>query len=169
MQTCEITGFRMINLLVSDDSRRSDSAACSPYDFATITSYLFQMIWCWRQPRIQLIRRETKLSTAASDRKGGAFPIMLQQFRRAISVAIVRGNAELRRGRLHYVRPTKEEAYQQQNYTIATTNGQDLERTDGSRAMMTTCTAPLNNSRWLDHCKYFVLLLLLYWIPPQKA
>ena len=46
-----------------------------------------------------------------TDRKGGAFPIMLQQFRRAIGVAIVRGNAELRRGRLHYVRPTKEEAY----------------------------------------------------------
>ena len=37
---------------------------------------------------------------------------MLQQFRRAIGVAIVRGNAELRRGRLAlYVRPTKEEAY----------------------------------------------------------
>ena len=46
-----------------------------------------------------------------TDRKGGAFPIMLQQFRRAIGVAIVRGNAQLRRGRLHYVRPTKEEAY----------------------------------------------------------
>ena len=28
-----------------------------------------------------------------TDRKGGAFPIMLQQFRRAIGVAIVRGNA----------------------------------------------------------------------------
>lgn len=46
-----------------------------------------------------------------TDRKGGAFPIMLQQFKRAIGVAIVRGNAQLRRGRLHYVRPTKEEAY----------------------------------------------------------
>ena len=50
-----------------------------------------------------------------TDRKGGAFPIMLQQFRRAIGVAIVRGNAELRRGRLHYVRPTKEEAYHAAN------------------------------------------------------
>ena len=45
-----------------------------------------------------------------TDRKGGAFPIMLQQFRRAIGVAIVRGNANHKLGRLHYVRGTAEEA-----------------------------------------------------------
>ena len=50
-----------------------------------------------------------------TDRKGGAFPIMLQQFRRAMGVAIVRGNAQLRRGRLHYVRPSKEEAFHAAN------------------------------------------------------
>ena len=43
-------------------------------------------------------------------RKGGAFPIMLQQFRRAIGVAIVRGNANHKLGRPHYVRGTAEEA-----------------------------------------------------------
>jgi len=45
-----------------------------------------------------------------NDRKGGAFPIMLHQFRRAIGVAIVRGNAQHKLGRLHYVRATPEEA-----------------------------------------------------------
>ena len=37
-----------------------------------------------------------------TDRKGGAFPIMLQQFRRAIGVAIVRGNARHKLGRCHH-------------------------------------------------------------------
>ncbi len=41
-----------------------------------------------------------------TDRKGGAYPIMLQQFRRAIGVAIARGNANHKLGRLHYVRAT---------------------------------------------------------------
>ena len=39
-----------------------------------------------------------------TDRKGGASPIMLQQFKRAIGVAIVSGNARHKLGRLHYVR-----------------------------------------------------------------
>ena len=43
------------------------------------------------------------------DRKGGTFPIMLKQFRRAIGVAIVRGNVDLKLGCLHYVRATSEE------------------------------------------------------------
>ena len=43
-------------------------------------------------------------------RKGGAFPIMLKQFRRSIGVAIVRGNANLKLVRLHYVRSTAEES-----------------------------------------------------------
>ena len=38
-----------------------------------------------------------------TDRKGGAFPIMLQQFRRATGVAIVRGNVNHKLGRLHHV------------------------------------------------------------------
>jgi hypothetical protein len=45
-----------------------------------------------------------------SDRKGGAYQIMLQQFRGAIGVAIVRGNAEHKLGCLHYVRESMEEA-----------------------------------------------------------
>ena len=45
-----------------------------------------------------------------TDRKGGAYPIMLQQFRRAIGVAIVRGNAKLKLSRMHYVRETAQEA-----------------------------------------------------------
>ena len=45
-----------------------------------------------------------------TDRKGGAFPIMLQQFRNAIGVAIVRGNADHKLGRLHCVQGTAEEA-----------------------------------------------------------
>ena len=45
-----------------------------------------------------------------TDRKGGAFPIMLQQFRRVIGVATVRGNVNHKLGRLHYTRGTTEEA-----------------------------------------------------------
>ena len=45
-----------------------------------------------------------------TDRKGGAFSIMLQQFKRAISVTIVRGNAKHKLGRLHYVCATAAEA-----------------------------------------------------------
>ena len=45
-----------------------------------------------------------------TDRKGGAFPIMLQQFKRAIGVVIVRGNAKHKLGRLHYVGDTVAEA-----------------------------------------------------------
>ena len=45
-----------------------------------------------------------------SDRKGGAFAIMHQQFKRAVGVAVVRGNAKHKLGRLHYVRATPEEA-----------------------------------------------------------
>ena len=45
-----------------------------------------------------------------TDRKGGAYPIMLQQFKRAIGVAIVRGNAKHKLARLHYVRATAAEA-----------------------------------------------------------
>ena len=48
--------------------------------------------------------------SSVNDRKGGAFPIMLHQFRRAVGVAIVRGNAQHKLGRLHYVRATPEEA-----------------------------------------------------------
>lgn len=44
------------------------------------------------------------------DRKGGAFPIMLQQFRRAVGISAVRGNAQLKLTRLHYVRGTAAEA-----------------------------------------------------------
>ena len=49
-------------------------------------------------------------SLVNTDRKGGAFPIMLQQFRRVIGVAIVRGNVHHKLGRLHYVQGTTEEA-----------------------------------------------------------
>ena len=45
-----------------------------------------------------------------TDRKGGAFPIMFQQFRKAIGVAIVRGDTHFKLGRMHYVRGTSEEA-----------------------------------------------------------
>ena len=45
-----------------------------------------------------------------TDRKGGAFPIMLKKFRRANGVSIVRGNTNLKLARLHYVRSTVEEA-----------------------------------------------------------
>ncbi|EJK58418.1 hypothetical protein THAOC_21458 [Thalassiosira oceanica] len=39
-----------------------------------------------------------------NDLKGGAFPIILQQFRQAVGVAIVRGNAQHKLSRLHSVR-----------------------------------------------------------------
>ena len=45
-----------------------------------------------------------------TEKKGGAFPMLLQQFRRAVAVGIVRGNALLKMSRLHYVRNTAEVA-----------------------------------------------------------
>jgi hypothetical protein len=45
-----------------------------------------------------------------TDRKGGSFPIMLNQFRRAVSVASWRGNAQHKLARLHFVRSTEAEA-----------------------------------------------------------
>ena len=44
------------------------------------------------------------------DRKGGAYVIMLQQFRRALGVTVVRGMAKHKLSHLHYVRGTAEEA-----------------------------------------------------------
>ena len=44
------------------------------------------------------------------NRKGGAFPIMLQQFRRAITVTITRDNTCHKIGRLHHDRATPEQA-----------------------------------------------------------
>ena len=52
----------------------------------------------------------TILPLVNTDRKGGAFPIMLQKYRRAIGVAIVRGNANHKLGGLHFMRGTKDEA-----------------------------------------------------------
>ena len=40
---------------------------------------------------------------ANTDRKAGVIPVMLQQFRRTIGMAIVRGSENHRLGRLHYV------------------------------------------------------------------
>ena len=45
-----------------------------------------------------------------ADKKGGALPIMLRQFKRAVGMAIVRGNANHKLGRMHYVRGSAEEA-----------------------------------------------------------
>ena len=44
------------------------------------------------------------------DKKGGAFAIMLSQFRRALGVTIVRDMANHKLSRLHYVRATAEDA-----------------------------------------------------------
>jgi hypothetical protein len=46
----------------------------------------------------------------STNREGGVFPIIPQQFRRAIGVAMVRRNANHKLGRLHYVRGAAEEA-----------------------------------------------------------
>ena len=46
------------------------------------------------------------------DRRGGARTMLRQQLRRALGVAIVRGNAKLKLLRLHYVRRTALEAAQ---------------------------------------------------------
>ena len=67
---------------------------------------------------LKVLAREVASGTAGlsisplanNDRKGGAYPIMLQQFRRAIGVAIACGNARHKLGRLHYVRSTADEA-----------------------------------------------------------
>ena len=45
-----------------------------------------------------------------TDKKGGAFPILLKQFRRVISSTVVRGMAEHKLRRIHYLRPSREAA-----------------------------------------------------------
>ena len=45
-----------------------------------------------------------------TNRKGGAFPIILQQFRRAVRVTIGRGNINHNLGKVHYMRGTAETA-----------------------------------------------------------
>ena len=57
------------------------------------------------------------------DRKGGAYVIMLQQFKEAIGVAIAQVNTEHKMMRLHYVRETTEEATKRlATATTATSN-----------------------------------------------
>jgi predicted secreted Zn-dependent protease len=63
-------------------------------------------------------------------RKGGAFRIMHQQFRRAIGCATVRGQAKLTLGRLHYVRATREEAASVCKHIIATIGGHQASGAD---------------------------------------
>eukprot|EP00956_Cyclotella_meneghiniana_P027992 scaffold64216_cov67-Cyclotella_meneghiniana.AAC.1 len=58
-----------------------------------------------------------------TDRKGGAFIIMLQQFRRALGVVVVRGMANHKLSRLHYVRATAEEAKFTAEATIVIIDG----------------------------------------------
>ena len=65
----------------------------------------------------------TILLMVNTGRKGGAFPIMVQQFKRAIGVAIGRGNANLKLARLYYVRAKAKKA-------------------------VVTCRANHNNNKW---------------------
>ena len=55
------------------------------------------------------------LPLANMNRKGGAYPIMLQQFKRAIGIAIVQGQAMHKMGWLHYIRDTAAEAHHSSN------------------------------------------------------
>ena len=55
----------------------------------------------------------------------GAYPILLQQFRRALGLAAVRSHAELKLRRLHFIRPTPEEAS-----AAAQRHHRDCPRTD---------------------------------------
>ncbi len=50
------------------------------------------------------------ISPLVNSDRGEAFQIMLQQFRRAIGVAIVQGNAKHKLGCLHYLHESMEEA-----------------------------------------------------------
>ena len=50
------------------------------------------------------------LLLANMDRKGGAYTISLQQFKQAIGVAIVQGQAMYKIGGLNYIRATAAEA-----------------------------------------------------------
>ena len=54
-----------------------------------------------------------------TDRKGGAFAIMLQQFKRALNVSLVWWIALHKLGRVHYVRRTAGEAWNAANVTHA--------------------------------------------------
>ena len=83
-----------------------------------------------------------------SDRKGGAFPIMLQQFRRAIGVCIVRGQAKLKLSRLHYVRETVAEAADICKQIIARIDGTPTRMVAlvGSQRTVQWDTGLLNNS-----------------------
>jgi hypothetical protein len=43
----------------------------------------------------------------SSNHRSGAYPILLHQFRRALALAAVRGHAELKLKRLHFIRSTE--------------------------------------------------------------
>ena len=76
------------------------------------------------------------------DRKGDAYPIMLQQFKRDIGVAIVRMQAMHKIGRLHYIRRTVEEA------SAATEAHHSSGRHDGSLTTSLRDTERLNSSKF---------------------
>ena len=62
------------------------------------------------------------------DKKGGAFPIMLQQFRRAVALTVTRGNAYHKMTRLHYLRATSRQARE-----VVLANMSDNKYTPGKR------------------------------------
>jgi len=80
-------------------------------------------------------------SLANMDRKGGAYLIMLQQFKRAIGVVIFRGQAMYKMGRLHYIRAT---AAQGRRHTTAATDG-DRGRMGGHGGFLTTSLERIRN------------------------
>ena len=66
-----------------------------------------------------------------TDRKGGAFAIMLQQFKRDLNVSLVRGMALHKLGRVHYVRWTAGEAWNAANANHAKGRWHPGERSYG--------------------------------------
>ena len=93
-----------------------------------------------------------------SDRKGGALPIMLQQFRRAIGVAIIQGQANHKLARLHYVRAKEKRRRRHAGKITATTNGDQGNRVvrAGSRNTFQRDTIHSSNSEMVmtSVCKH---------------
>ena len=78
--------------------------------FGEVNEDLDKVIQCLAREAASTDEGLTISPLVNTDRKGGAYRIMLQQFRRAIAVKASNGHSQLILHRLHYVRGTEQEA-----------------------------------------------------------
>jgi len=78
--------------------------------FGEVNEDLDKVIQCLAREAASTDEGLTISPLVNTDRKGGAYRIMLQQFRRAIAVTAANGHSRHILQRLHYVRGTEQEA-----------------------------------------------------------